>query len=668
MSETITKELQNPEVFREIKKRFQIKAPIRLKFILIFFLLNIAISAGSSYVIYQKSYSLFLKSFLSSKLLLTNFIASIASAEDLAKWSGGDVAKELEFFEFSNVLKRIVEQEENVKYIFTIFYDPNIKRFVYVNSGGVASEEMIFIENWNFALQIVFQDGAPRFQWNEKLYDDSVTLGKSKDLKFSIRFADGYYNIFLNEELLFKTNYKTKTEIYSNSGQLLQNGKRHFLSSAKNAFEPIQFYHLEKGEFDVPPGALFYNNPTFNNLLEIGLKENISKIGSDFTKLNLGNYINSIVSIQDKSGKSVGYVVMKISEDDIRAFNQTILFSTLLITFATFVITFILVSIVTILVTRPIKILKDSVNAISEGNLNHKVRIRSRDEFGELASSFNHMTSMLRTASKKIRDYAANLEIKVKERTEELTKALSEINSDLLVAKKIQKNVLPETVQNFPTLLSVNLYRAMSEVGGDFIDVCQIEPNRFRAFIADATGHGVQAALITMVIKSEYENLKRWELPIGEIIEKLNSIFYQRYTSLNTYFTCAMAEINTQTKTIHFASAGHPPQLVISEDGNIAELLPTGPLMGAKKSVAYRTTEHKIQNGDKIFFFSDGIFEEFNEALEEFGEGRLYETLTTNRNLPVKEIPQKTVEVVQSFIGQGKPFKDDVTMIVMELT
>ncbi len=133
----------------------------------------------------------------------------------------------------------------------------------------------------------------------------------------------------------------------------------------------------------------------------------------------------------------------------------------------------------------------------------------------------------------------ANLEDKVKERTmaleyaySQVTEAYQSIQEDISLARRIQENILQSRIgDDSPFKFDIRFY-PMSEVGGDIYDIVEIKQGILRVMLADATGHGIQAALVTMLIKGEYEKLKNQHIAPSELMEILNTEFFNRYGNL----------------------------------------------------------------------------------------------------------------------------------------
>ncbi|HMW06754.1 MAG TPA: SpoIIE family protein phosphatase [Leptospiraceae bacterium] len=256
------------------------------------------------------------------------------------------------------------------------------------------------------------------------------------------------------------------------------------------------------------------------------------------------------------------------------------------------------------------------------------------------------------------------LEYKVDKRTQELKEAIAKIKIDLKTASKIQKNILPKNKTSIQKLKISTEYLPLEEVGGDFYDITELQNGVIRIFLADATGHGIQAALMTMSIYSEYQNIKEYQLDAGEILNILNKQYYYRYYYLNAYFTCILVDIDLEKKKIYYSSAGHPDQILFLENKTTL-LKSSGKLMGVLKDVLYKTCEEDFREGSRLLLFTDGIFEELNKEGEEFGEERFLEGATANRYLPNEEFPQKTIQSVFQFMN-GSSLQDDITLLTID--
>lgn len=270
------------------------------------------------------------------------------------------------------------------------------------------------------------------------------------------------------------------------------------------------------------------------------------------------------------------------------------------------------------------------------------------------------------------------LELRVQKRTEKLNRAYEAIQSayqdlrdkesiireDLIMAKRVQTSILPATEKiegfNFCTR-----YLPMSEVGGDFYDIAELAPGLVRVFIADATGHGVQAALVTMIIKSEYEKLK-YLLSPGDVFQALNSVFTGGYSNVGIMLTAALFDIDINAKKISYAFAGHPAQMVIDRN-SVTLLKSSGRMLGALPEGRWENAEIPITPHAKMIFFTDGLYEQVDEEKSEFGEGRLLETIEVSKHFAVDEIVEALISALDKFTSDKRiNDNDDITIIGIE--
>ncbi|HNM05501.1 MAG TPA: SpoIIE family protein phosphatase, partial [Leptospiraceae bacterium] len=225
-----------------------------------------------------------------------------------------------------------------------------------------------------------------------------------------------------------------------------------------------------------------------------------------------------------------------------------------------------------------------------------------RDENGKITGMYGISTDITQTKK---------LENEVNQKNAELLRYLEIIHSDLNTAKNIQKNLLPKNLDLEAGLDISVRYHPLSEVGGDIYDVHRLRNDTIRIFLADATGHGIQAALMTMSIHSEYLSIKDYILPPGRILTILNTRYFRRYSHLNSFFSCLILDIDLKEGIISYSSAGHPDQILYNSERQI-RLKSTGKIIGVLENVEYGTREENFGNSDRLCLFSDGIYEMIN--------------------------------------------------------
>jgi serine phosphatase RsbU (regulator of sigma subunit) len=243
---------------------------------------------------------------------------------------------------------------------------------------------------------------------------------------------------------------------------------------------------------------------------------------------------------------------------------------------------------------------------------------------------------------------------------EKLNLAYTGIKNDLALARTIQEKLFPARIAPIRGMRFEIRYIPLIEVGGDIYDVCETGNGAVRVFLSDATGHGVSASLVTMLIKSEYDMIKHTSSGPADILQRLNSVFFSSYRSVVTFFTCIVVDIDASAGRITYSSAGHPGQFLLRA-GAVVEMVATGRAIGVSERNNCHESQMQYQTGDRLFLFTDGLFEEVGCGNELFGEGRVADIIARNAACSVGEIVEALVSELRSFTGNR--FRDDVTII-----
>jgi serine phosphatase RsbU (regulator of sigma subunit) len=231
------------------------------------------------------------------------------------------------------------------------------------------------------------------------------------------------------------------------------------------------------------------------------------------------------------------------------------------------------------------------------------------------------------------------LEHRVGERTRELSRAYEELTSafhdleqrdrairlDLEGAREFQRSALA-AVPQAPGLAIDAYYRPVDAVGGDLYDIEPLEGGGVRVLIADATGHGVRAALATMCIKGEYEIAKRRGDTPASVLRILNERTVQRHGRAGMHFTALCVDVDVRRDSIRYASAAHPAPCLLSR-GRARCLDTGGAYVGFVSGVDYPEWEAPFAPGDAVYVFTDGLLDQPDRDGEMFGERRLVEAL-----------------------------------------
>jgi serine phosphatase RsbU (regulator of sigma subunit) len=282
-----------------------------------------------------------------------------------------------------------------------------------------------------------------------------------------------------------------------------------------------------------------------------------------------------------------------------------------------------------------------------------------------LARQLSNRNQDLEDARFQLTNLNERLEVKANEKTIELQAKLDQINKDLKLAKSIVSGLT--TVPDLsPFLDSRIFYQPIADVGGDIFFVKKIQDGYIRIFLGDATGHGLQAALYTMMIQSEFERLNMVATKPNDLLYYLNQHFYDKNSDLQIYFPAVTVDFDFSQSVLRFAAAGMQNQYLHKANGNLVFLENTGPIIGILEQYRFGFQEEKVEAGDRIFLFTDGIFEELNENDGVAALQQLTDIIVSTRSLVLEEVTvyirSKLIEIMKK-----TTWKDDVTLIVLEV-
>lgn len=242
------------------------------------------------------------------------------------------------------------------------------------------------------------------------------------------------------------------------------------------------------------------------------------------------------------------------------------------------------------------------------------------------------------------------------------------IRRDLAEARTFQRSLLPQ-LPNYGAVQFGALYCPADEVGGDIYDVCRRGDDSYRVFLADATGHGIQASLRTMVIKSHYDRLKLQCDTPRAVLERINDELMGLYEELELRFSACCFDLevrNGQPIRVSYANAGHPFLVHIAGEA-VEKVRELGTFLGISARVEVGTRQFDIGRNDRLVVYTDGMFEQWNEAGEMFGEERLLAALGSSReDQDPDDTLMDTLVRLSEFTGDS-PLTDDLTCICLRI-
>jgi sigma-B regulation protein RsbU (phosphoserine phosphatase) len=236
--------------------------------------------------------------------------------------------------------------------------------------------------------------------------------------------------------------------------------------------------------------------------------------------------------------------------------------------------------------------------------------------------------------------------------------------------------MIPKKLPNLPKAEFEACYFPAERVGGDFYNVFQVSPAKIGMYIGDVSGHGVSAAMLTVFLNQSIRTSKennqgiKEPLPPSEVLEKLFTDFNQTDFSGEVYIVMLYGIFDMITREFTFASAGlNVPPMILSPGGDVSELVikgfPICKFPGGRNPGYYNSTV-KLQKGEKVLFYTDGLIDASNKEKEAYSDTRLRTLLQKSRHMNAPLLAKSISEHVFKFMGDSR-LQDDITFLIMEV-
>ncbi len=239
------------------------------------------------------------------------------------------------------------------------------------------------------------------------------------------------------------------------------------------------------------------------------------------------------------------------------------------------------------------------------------------------------------------------------------------LQNDIEKAQTFQQKMLPATFQSSELMVEA-IYLPLDLVSGDMYDVFEISKSHIRIMILDSTGHGVHAAMKTMVIMSIYEWLKRQLIEPKELIATLNRESYHKYGRMLSFCACCLdLEIGPEGVLVKYANAGLPPLIRISEN-NAEPIFKESSVLGINDKITIFSHSFTLHPKESLFAYTDGLIDHRNQNNRLFNLRTLVnlmkkQMLETNN---LKQLLKRAVESFDTFMNHQ--LDDDITLIGVE--
>lgn len=261
--------------------------------------------------------------------------------------------------------------------------------------------------------------------------------------------------------------------------------------------------------------------------------------------------------------------------------------------------------------------------------------------------------------------------VELRERCAELEREVQALQAihrkRLTIAADVHRSLIPKPVKHDRIWVDVR-YIPVEDVGGDY---CQVRfPDRNTCYITmcDVMGHGVGSALLATRISSEVRYGIMYRREPREILASLEQFMCEHFSETGLFLTFVAARIDLVRQEMTWSGAGHPSPLLIRRDRQRAECLASqNPIIGVDLPDSHHPRQEtaSLRTGDRLFVFTDGLFEVLNSEEKQLGLGGFARIAKTTTDLGLFDVADQILDVIHEYRSGGDT--DDQTLVIAEI-
>jgi phosphoserine phosphatase RsbU/P len=247
---------------------------------------------------------------------------------------------------------------------------------------------------------------------------------------------------------------------------------------------------------------------------------------------------------------------------------------------------------------------------------------------------------------------------------EQLASQLQTIQCEMDTARQIQISILPRAIPAIKGLDISARYLPMTSVAGDFYDFIPIDEKRIGILVADVSGHGMPAALISSMLKIALDGQTKHATDPARVLDGLNQALCGKFQG--HFVTAVYVVVDTERQSLLYAGAGHPPLILFDHaEGKPHDFLENGLFLGFFPEATYTAVEIPFKAGDWGVLYTDGILEMTDPSDEQFGLERFKQFLQDNHDLSVGQFADALLDELSrwSNLASGREPEDDITLL-----
>ena len=237
-----------------------------------------------------------------------------------------------------------------------------------------------------------------------------------------------------------------------------------------------------------------------------------------------------------------------------------------------------------------------------------------------------------------------------------------QLKLELNEAREIQRGLMPRCMPNLQGFSLASAWQPAYDVSGDYLAAFKVNETHASVCVADVAGKGLPAALLMSNMQAALKSLTSEEISPSELCLKLNRLMCGN-APLGKFVSCFYGDLDVSRRTLTYTNAGHNPPFLIRRNGECVRLDDGGCVIAAFTDSKYTQRQIKLDHGDKLLLFTDGVTEARNASGDEFGEERLEKCLRSYRGLDAAELRTVILNEVTQFCGDR--FDDDAALMVV---
>jgi phosphoserine phosphatase RsbU/P len=244
----------------------------------------------------------------------------------------------------------------------------------------------------------------------------------------------------------------------------------------------------------------------------------------------------------------------------------------------------------------------------------------------------------------------------------------SRLEAELELSQKVQKALLPQDAPQLPGWEVAVFSRPASIVGGDYFDFGKFANGHQAYVIADVMGKGMPASMLVASLQASLRIIIPESTSPGAVLDRVNQVFCHNI-NLTKFVSIVIAGLDPETGVLRYANAGHNPPLVVRQSDHslpvrTEALWPTGAAIGLLEHATFGDEEIRLDPGDSLVMFTDGVVEAGVQKGEMFGDDRMQRYLERSHEESANVLLRGLLQEVHAFTRNAPPTDDTTIMVV----